>query len=246
MNRAILFVGIFAVIFGLLHFRNLIFRPYVSTQVNAGKLKITLDQANNTDDLLGLSQKDTDLDGLSDYDELNIYKTSPYLADSDSDNYTDKQEIARGSDPNCFEGKDCFGLSDLQSGITPQTVVPQLSAGVPSGLATNLSVDQIRQILLEAGLTQDYLDILSDQDVLNLYQQALNTANDTNIIQTNSLEVNQNVNNSPGLTKQDIALMSPAEIRDLLKQNAGVTDEQLNNISDADLLDFVSQTLKDF
>lgn len=45
--------------------------------------------------------KDTDQDGLSDYDELYIYSTSPYLMDSDSDEITDKQEVDEGTDPNC-------------------------------------------------------------------------------------------------------------------------------------------------
>ncbi|MBN1779130.1 MAG: hypothetical protein JW816_02840 [Candidatus Buchananbacteria bacterium] len=246
LNRAILLVGLFAVVFSVLHFRNLVFAPYISHQQQAGKLEITLNQDASSQDLLGLAQKDTDSDGLSDFDELNVYHTSPYLTDSDSDGYTDKQEIARGSDPNCVEGKDCFALSDIQSGVIQQAAVPQLTTGVPSGLPTDVSVDQIRQILLDAGLTHDYLDILSDQDVLNLYQQALNTPTDNSAIQTNSYAVDQDVGNNPGLTKEDIALMSPSEIRDLLKQNAGLTDEQLNNISDADLLDFVSQTLKDF
>src|SRR3989344_4054423 len=40
-----------------------------------------------------LKQQDTDNDSLTDYDELNVYRTSPYLADSDSDGYTDKEEI---------------------------------------------------------------------------------------------------------------------------------------------------------
>lgn len=56
-----------------------------------------------------LKNKDTDKDGLSDYDELNVYKTSPYLDDSDSDGYPDKQEIDNNQDPNCPVGRDCTG-----------------------------------------------------------------------------------------------------------------------------------------
>ena len=44
---------------------------------------------NNQD--LELRKKDTDRDGLNDYSELKIYKTSPYLADSDSDG--DRQSV---------------------------------------------------------------------------------------------------------------------------------------------------------
>ena len=51
--------------------------------------------------------KDTDNDGLLDVDELNNYKTSPYLEDSDSDGVNDYQEIIAGTDPNCPAGKNC-------------------------------------------------------------------------------------------------------------------------------------------
>lgn len=64
------------------------------------------DQEQNAEDL---KSKDTDKDGLSDYDELNVYKTSPYLEDSDSDGYPDKQEVDNNQDPNCPVGRDCAG-----------------------------------------------------------------------------------------------------------------------------------------
>ena len=52
-----------------------------------------------------LKTKDTDEDGLTDWDELNVYETSPYLEDSDSDGISDWEEINRGTDPNCPEGR---------------------------------------------------------------------------------------------------------------------------------------------
>ena len=42
-----------------------------------------------------LRNQDTDQDGLSDYDELYAYNTSPYLEDSDSDGILDKKEALR-------------------------------------------------------------------------------------------------------------------------------------------------------
>lgn len=50
---------------------------------------------------------DTDHDGLNDYDELYIYRTSPYLPDSDSDGIADGIEVKNSTDPNCPEGKKC-------------------------------------------------------------------------------------------------------------------------------------------
>ena len=37
--------------------------------------------------------KDSDEDGLTDADEVNIYGTNPALADTDGDGFTDKAEI---------------------------------------------------------------------------------------------------------------------------------------------------------
>jgi len=54
-----------------------------------------------------LRNKDTDSDGLTDYDESNIYKTSPYLSDSDGDGLSDGDEVKNGADPNCPTGRDC-------------------------------------------------------------------------------------------------------------------------------------------
>src|SRR3989338_3721014 len=54
-----------------------------------------------------LRGKDTDRDGLSDYNEFYLYQTSPYLDDTDSDGVGDKQEVDTGGDPNCPAGQDC-------------------------------------------------------------------------------------------------------------------------------------------
>ena len=64
-----------------------------------------------------LDPLDSDSDGLSDYDEINIYHTSPYLPDSDSDGISDYDEIMAGTDPNCPTGKVC---NTAETVITPK------------------------------------------------------------------------------------------------------------------------------
>ena len=54
-----------------------------------------------------LKTEDTDKDELSDYDELYVFHTSPFLADSDSDGTNDGTEVSGGTDPNCPKGKTC-------------------------------------------------------------------------------------------------------------------------------------------
>ena len=47
----------------------------------------------------GSGATDTDGDGLSDYDEINLYGTDPTLSDTDGDGTDDGTEVAQGTDP---------------------------------------------------------------------------------------------------------------------------------------------------
>ena len=44
-------------------------------------------------------QLDSDNDGLSDHDEINVYFTNPELSDTDGDGYSDGEEVESGHDP---------------------------------------------------------------------------------------------------------------------------------------------------
>lgn len=46
-----------------------------------------------------INKYDTDMDGLSDYDEVKIYGTDPVRSDSDGDGYLDGDEIKNGYNP---------------------------------------------------------------------------------------------------------------------------------------------------
>lgn len=82
-----------------------------------------------------LKQEDTDKDTISDYDELYVFRTSPFLDDSDSDGFKDGDEIAQGFDPNCPKGKTCRETS-VSSGTAVQpspggTTTAQPAASTP-------------------------------------------------------------------------------------------------------------------
>jgi hypothetical protein len=124
---------------------------------------------------------DTDSDGLSDYDELYIFGTSPYLLDSDSDGYADMAEVQGGQDPNCAQGSTC------EADDAPQqtaTVVPQVPQEKSNDSAIkdmilqlqSVSVDQMRELLVESGAPQADVDALTDDQVTALYQSALEKA----------------------------------------------------------------------
>ncbi len=135
-----------------------------------------------------LKSADTDKDGLSDYDELNLYNTSPFLEDSDSDGVLDKVEVERGQDPNCPIGKDCSGSILVNPVATPTgSDAAVVNANINSPIATDSNNESsspttatlpsdatsLRQVLLESGMDQTMLDQFSDQELLDAYQEAI-------------------------------------------------------------------------
>ena len=67
-----------------------------------------------------LRMKDTDGDGLWDWDEINVYYTSIYLEDTDSDGILDKDEVDGGGNPNCSEGQDCVEESFVSTELNKE------------------------------------------------------------------------------------------------------------------------------
>jgi hypothetical protein len=95
------------------------------------------------------SSADTDSDGISDFDEINLYRTNPEIPDSDNDGVNDGVEIMRGFDPldataeaiiNYEMPQDTFGLIENEllkvEEVTPfvktedPTVAPIVQASI--------------------------------------------------------------------------------------------------------------------
>ena len=140
-----------------------------------------------------LMNQDTDSDGLTDWEELTIYKTSPYLEDSDSDGINDKEEIEQGENPLCKKGDICdtgAKVSESETGEEPAgaantRLIPGLSESeVPAGesdeeallraiLEGQSDAATLRGLLIQAGMDERILNQLSDEELLNSYQQVL-------------------------------------------------------------------------
>jgi len=126
-----------------------------------------------------MKTKDTDGDGLTDYDETYVYKTSAYLKDSDSDGVDDRAEVTQGGDPNCPKGKSC-GTDMFAPALSAPAPAPTSSASgsmdVQQEISTQLlnpTPDQIRALLLQSGMKQEQLQGIDDQTLQSLYQQSL-------------------------------------------------------------------------
>ncbi|MFZ4632168.1 MAG: thrombospondin type 3 repeat-containing protein [Patescibacteria group bacterium] len=186
---------------------------------------------------------DSDGDVLSDYDEAAIYKTSPYLEDSDSDGINDNVEIAQGSDPNCPTGKNCNSgeslpsLSETNISSTFNSITLG-AADATSGLAgvsspSDVTPAMLRQILLQNGYDQATVDKISDEDIMKSYNEALSvqaggTASSTTTSQT---------------TVSSPSDVTPAMLRQVLLQK-GYDQTILDKISDADIMKSYQEALK--
>ncbi len=91
--------------------------------------------------------KDSDGDGLNDYDEVYVYFTNPCKADTDGDGYSDKTEIDSGYNPN-GAGKSTVTTSPAQTSTTfsstntnapTNTSVTNVTGSAPTILAHSVS-----------------------------------------------------------------------------------------------------------
>lgn len=174
----LLFVfGVLTIVLGFLQMRNTIYNPFVVRFNN------NLSSQSFLDEKTRLQQLDTDNDGLSDYDELEFYKTSAYLPDTDSDGLNDKFEIDNGKDPLCPEGDICEAQITPEENIKTESPIldnanpldllnqTEQTAGTENLDLTNIVSDPIllRQLLLSSGkITEEQLSKIDDATLLDL------------------------------------------------------------------------------
>jgi len=175
----LLIFAMLALALGTLQIRNTMYKPFALSN-KVPPLSDTI-----TKDINHLRFRDTDKDGLSDFDELYTYQTSPYLEDTDSDGAEDGQEVQRGSNPLCF-GNNCVGVAASKSnksdtGATSSVAVSISSPGqAPPDLAKALQDPiQLRAMLLSAGVSMGVLDSIGDQQLVDMVNQIMNPTSST-------------------------------------------------------------------
>jgi hypothetical protein len=125
-------------------------------------------------------EKDTDSDGLTDYDELYKYGSSPYLMDTDGDGYTDQTEVLNNTSPVCAVGADCSqdigdSSSDLFDDVLPDEQVDTSGTSLEDIQAAmhELTIDEIRSLLVEAGADEEQLAGISDEDLQAMFLEVM-------------------------------------------------------------------------
>lgn len=174
--------GIIALLLGVVQLRRAIISPFTAPIENL-ILVDTLMGPNEAEVIREQKRTDTDGDGISDWHELNVFKTSPYLRDTDSDGEPDNIEIAKGTDPNCPEGQACVTALSADNlatttrqislpGGAGETPFPFGGVGGSSPVIPERDPDAIRAFLRARGTSEEELSRFSDQAILEAYDQA--------------------------------------------------------------------------
>lgn len=231
-------IGLAALFLGFFQIYNHIRSPFQTKLALNSTTLLTNEQLG---EIQNLKAKDTDGDGLSDYDELYYYGTSPYLKDSDSDGFSDKEEIQNSKDPNCPAGYDCSGTAITETNTNASASNENVNNALTTGSAT---AQNLRETLKNAGVPQYILDSTSDEDLLEVYNQTVSESSapaaNTNInTNASAANVNQSASGeSEEISEEEMAeilsALTPAEIRALLVES-GLTEEELSQVDDATL-----------
>ncbi|MBI4272977.1 hypothetical protein HY621_03945 [Candidatus Uhrbacteria bacterium] len=208
-----------------------------------------------------LRSSDTDRDTLSDYDELYVYRTSPYLADTDSDGYDDKQEIATGHDPNCATGDNCvapaFSSTSTDTGVGSGSGFADLG-GIFGGKSPQsiyelgaLSVEQIKELLKSQGVTDEQLKGVDDNALQEMYQKTYKDFlqkyenSGATPLPAKPLPQTQATQGSIDESKlQNPETLTSQEIRELVRSVGTIPEAQLNAVDDATLKELFLKSIK--
>lgn len=176
-----------AIILTFFQIKTNIFTPFSSKRI---KNKKTIEEL-----LLTIENKDTDKDGLSDFDEQIKYHTSIYLPDSDSDGFSDKEEIDAGSNPlnphSTPKNKKTLNETPIlekevslsESSFSTKNNVDKLNDKSLTELynkikgnifpTSDVDVQQIRKFLIGLGIDKNDLDKIDDETLKKAYLKAL-------------------------------------------------------------------------
>jgi len=238
INLPLLFLIGFAILsvgFGWWKIRHNIFSPFTGLKMVATTI--------SPEEQLRILTQDTDKDGLPDIQEQSI-GTSAYLADSDSDGFSDKEEVVVDSSPlnpnstpqNKGGSKEPVVLEEV---VGVATVGPEETGIIPRGkILSEPSPSEIRKILVEqAGLSPEIVDKVDDETLIKLYNE---TKAELGVglreIAGSDLDFSKLISplSTGGSDKDFFNLLTGSQIRELLIE-AGADKKMLEGINDETL-----------
>lgn len=188
-----------------------------------------------------LRLKDTDNDGLNDYDELNVYMTSPYLDDTDSDGFKDGEEIANGNNPNCAAGAECEVVDPLEGATnstgdvdTSTSLMADILADVDMSSVSAEEIKAVREAFIESGYDKAKLDALTDKEVYQIYLVSIQTY------------ANNKESGIEAQTEETKISSDDATAIRTAYEKAGYKKEDLDKISDEDLIKAYKEALNTY
>ena len=167
-----------------------------------------------------LKNEDTDGDGLTDYEEIYIYGTSIFLEDSSGDGISDYEAIRMGIDPLCPQGQNC----NLLRLITPQTKLAEIVQSVrlnPDLTLAQASAAEFREFLLENGMEEEELAVLTDEDLLDIFyiwQESEVLSEDDSEFEITAEAVKEFLLLQPGVDAREIESLTDEELLEIRDQ----------------------------
>ncbi len=177
--------AILAIGLGLLQIRNGLYAPFALNNTVPLSLKNDI----NSPDALRF--RDTDHDSLTDFDELYVYGTSPYLYDTFSYGLSDKEVVTKNlalcPKGQCADPTAGFAVSSTSvvAGDNANLLLPvanNVDPGTPQDLNAMLNDPaQLRQMLSDSGVSPDILKKLSDSQLLQMVTEILANTSSTSL-----------------------------------------------------------------
>ena len=237
-------ISVTAVVLGYLQFKRTLDEPFLSEYIKIRRAElqqrynpeeISDDQVSEQQRIIALQNKDSDLDGLTDYSEIYIYQTNAYLEDTDLDGISDKDEVIAGTDPSCAEGEDCTvqeGGAPATSGQTQSGSGNQLG-NIDIGASSPEELQQLQERVFSGEISLDELGINNPalQQFLDQYAKLNPDSADTL------------TDEERAAIESELGSLSADEIRAQLTA-LGVDSELLAQFDDETLVETFSQTLQ--
>ncbi|MCI0479425.1 thrombospondin type 3 repeat-containing protein [Candidatus Uhrbacteria bacterium] len=143
------FCGVLAIMLSVQRIHARIMDPFTVSASQFQEAKQTIESITPEErETAEAKRRDTDGDGISDWDEENILSTSPYLRDTDGDGIPDNVELATGQNPNCATGDACASLRIDTSNVATS------SSWIASGVGSDGSVSDAYYAAFQRGANE--------------------------------------------------------------------------------------------